>query len=106
MDVTGSPDTSEPLQQLLEENDKQLDLPAPPAAQKEKEDTKENKATSAEPELEHATRFYRIVDKIENLCVRVRLRKKAASVSMLNDTESVFSEEIIAKWQEKVDTIS
>jgi hypothetical protein len=44
------------------------------------------------------------MDSIENLCVRIRLRKKAAGISLLNEKNLNFSNEIVARWQDRVDT--
>lgn len=44
------------------------------------------------------------MDSIENLCVRIKLRKKVGTASLLDEKDLSFSNEIVAKWQDRVDT--
>lgn len=47
------------------------------------------------------------MDKVDNLTVKVKLRRKERSMSLLSESKNTqFDEVLVAKWQEKVDTIS
>lgn len=51
------------------------------------------------------TVFYRTLDRIENLTIRVKLTKSPLSVSILNEAANNLSCDIVARWGEIADNI-